>query len=281
MFIVGSGLVNKEAFAEWLNTGRKDSFKKANLTKDDLQKLGVEPGAYFPFKGHIYRAVQARGAITGEGYLLKNYFNAAAREGNVATPFPKDIITTDDTFVKGDLIGGRVFIKAGTGVGQLRQILGNSDAAGASTITVSKRNSSLNKSAASGPDALTTTLDATSDYSVVCEWEVVESAAATDFGVAVGLGAVTDGNYSIVGIAGPHFLLRAVGSTDALTAGGVIVPSATAGTVKGQTAAGITAAEAARILGFSWDAYSGAADLRHCALFGNFAVGGIRDLVTR
>ena len=274
-----SSYIKGNAFAEWLSTGRNDAHKGANLSYSDITKLGLELGQFACYEGAIYRAVRARGALTGEGYILKTYANAAGRTGTATAASTKAVMVTADTLVKGDLKGGRVWRPSGTGSTEApRNIVDNNDAAGASTVTVAKRVSHLNRAATTAADGFDTAPDGTSTYNLHCDWEVVETSGVGDTVVGAALGAVTDGNLTIILVESPYALIRCVGSTDALTALGTLVPSATAGIAKGFTTAGETAAEARLSFGSPYDAYTGASALRVCRLFGKFAIGGQRNV---
>jgi hypothetical protein len=273
-----SHFIKGNAFAEWLATGRHDAHKGANLAPADIAKLGLELGQYGYYDGSVYRAVRARGALTGEGYILKTYANAAGRVGTADAASTKAIVQTADTLVKGDLKGGKITIDGGTGLGQMRNIIDNNDTAGASLVTVAKRVASLNRAAITGAQAFDTALDGTSTYNLHCDWEVVETSGVGDTVVGAALGAVTDGNLTIILVESPYAWIRCVGSTDALTALGTLVPSATAGIAKGFTTAGETAAEARLSFGSPYAAYTGASAIRMCRLFGKFAIGGQRNV---
>lgn len=267
---VGSNAVHKAAFAEWMATGRKDAFKSANLSADDLLKLGLQVGQRFPYKGHVYRAVRARGAVTGEGYLLKQFGRDASREGTAQATHSRLQIVTQETFTKGDLVGARVFIDSGTGIGALREIIENNT----NTVVFAQKIPGLPQVAATdSPDALAAVTDGTSTYSIVADWEVVHTSAATSKVVAVALGAVDSGNYTIVMEQGPHALIRCDGDNAGrgLVADAFIVPSATAGVAEGATEAGITAADLAVAFATTYDAYTGSGAARHCRLLGRFA----------
>ena len=88
----------------------------------------------------------------------------------------------------------------------------------------------------------------------------------------VALGAVADDEIGVIQVGGP-VLAKCVGSTDALTALGTVVPSGTAGVLKGPTTAGETAADARLACGISISAYSGASALRLIYLTGNRVIG--------
>jgi hypothetical protein len=122
----------------------------------------------------------------------------------------------------------------------------------------------------STPDALSVVPDGTTTVSIFAPWECTVATGVGDFVSAISLGAVTQDNWTIVCERGvvPHSL---VGSTDALTQGGPVVPSATTGVGKGKTAAGMTADEAARVYAIALSAYSGASAQRLVSLLGKFA----------
>lgn len=262
-----------------LGSGVRDALRDGSgMTLAQLRAGGsAHPGMVFPFRGGLFQVVQnVGGSALAEGDAVVYPYGAAGYSGNLTAASTKAVLTTDDTFTKNALVGTKdlpswVFITAGTGVNQRGYIYKNSDASGASTITVAEKDPSLNKAATAVPDAFDTAPDATSDYSVVVPFQVAKSAAVTDFVVGVAMHTLADGQYGIIQIAGPA-LVKCVGSTDALSAGGVVVPSATAGVAKGQTTAGITAAEAARVFAVSFDAYTGAAALRHVNLLNRYGL---------
>lgn len=265
-----------------LGDGAWEAFKGLDVTDSDFKELskttklgGLRQGQSFldEITGNRYRIVRARGTITGEGYILKTYAGASGRVGNLTGASTKAVQVTDDTFVAHDLASGYEFINAGTAVGELRTILDNDDTASASTITVARNLKSYpGEQVSDSADNFVALPDATSDYAALCTWEVVHTSAVTDFVVGVALGAVTDGNWTIMLDRG-WGLIRAVGSTDALTLLGGLMPSATAGVAKGYTAAGITAAEAPVIFGKAAVAYAGASAVWFGQIFGTFAIG--------
>ena len=265
-----------------LGDGAWEAFKSLNVTDADFKdwinsrKLGgLRRGQSFldEITGNRYRIVRALGTITGEGYLLKQHMNAAGRVGNLTAVSTKAVVQTDDTLVNHDLAGGLLFLNAGTGVGELRPIEDNDDTTSLSTITVARnRRTYPGETVSDSPDNFTALPDATTDYNAFVPWEVVETSGVTDEVVAWALGAVTSGNWTIVLERG-YGLFRAVGSTDALTAGGPIVPSATAGIGKGFTTAGELAAESRLAFGQSIAAYSGASAVWFGKLHGKFIIG--------
>lgn len=258
----------RRMFATWLGESKANALRGLNFTLEDMKRLGLSLGSRAQYKGNVFRCVQARGALT-DGGIVKGYASNASRLANVTAPFKKSLITTDGTFVNNELIGGLVEVVAGTNANQVREILDNSGAAAASTLLVAKPDSSLRLDAESVPDGLTL-LDATSDIGVFCDWEVVEHSAAADLIVGVSLGAVTNGNFTFILEKG-YVQGKSIGSTDALTSLGLLVPSGTAGNAKGVLTAGITAAEAAVAFGKSIHAYSGASAKRLWQVFGRFA----------
>lgn len=264
------------ALAEWLKKGRADMYTNVSLTADKLKELGLELGQFVEVENRIFRAVRARSAFTAKGYTGKTYMGAAGRTGTAAVS-TKDELITADTFVKGDLDGGQVWASSGTDFGS-RRIRKNGDTAAASTVRVApKLIHSLRTSGADSAEAFTVAPDATSVYNIHCGWEVAQTTAVTDLVTCVSLGAVADGHLTIVEVEAEYSDIFCAGNTDALTVGGLIVPSSATGVSKGQTTAGLTAGEAARWFAQSYDAYTGAGGLRKCRLMaGKHNVGGLR-----
>ena len=259
--------------------GQDESYQAIDMSKADFEnnKFGLAAGAlyYDDIANIVVQAVRARSALVAGG-LVKSFIGDAARTGNISA-YTSPTATTDDTFVKDDLIGGYVEVIAGTGVNQVRRILSNTGGANA-TFTVAKKDTLIPGSTAGGsPNTFGTALDATSDYNTFCPWEVAASGAVADQVRGVALGAVTSGNYTLVAVKGVVQVLS-VGSTDALIAGEIIVPSATASTAKGRTAAGLAAADAAAKFGYALAAYAGAAAVRLCVIdtLANVPLGGNR-----
>lgn len=262
--------IHREAFNRAGGTGWQDAFGTVNVANADFHKVGLSAGSKFEYLGNEYQVVRARSALAA-GDLVKSYTGAAGRIGNIASA-TKAVLTTDDTFVAHDLIGGIVYINAGTGIGQMRRILANDDAAGASTITVAERDASLpNVLAVDTAEAFDTAPDATSDYVAYCNWEVTQTAGITDYVVGVSLGTVTSGYWTIIQTKGPA-LIKGAGNTDAIAHGLPVVPSATAGTGKGQTTAGITAVEAARVFAEGLSGFVAASGLAFVRLFGLYSL---------
>jgi hypothetical protein len=266
-----------------LGKGAWEAFSSLNVTNSDFIELsksnklgGLRRGQSLidEITGNRYRIVRARGAITGLGYIVKNYLGAAGRLGNLTAASTKAVLTTDDTFVAHDLAGGYVFLNAGTGLEQLRPIIDNDDTSGASTITLATKDRSFpgSHTAVDSADALATAPDATTDYLTVLPWEIVETSAVTDYVVGVALGAVTDGNWTIVLDEG-YGLVRAAGDTDALVLDEGIVPSAAAGTAKGLTTAGTLADEAHRVFARALAAKATAASNWFCHVRVPFPIG--------
>lgn len=281
--MAGAMALYRTAVNRALGDGAWEAFKGLNVTDSDMSELinskklgGLGRGQSFTDEvtGNRYRIVRARGTITDEGYLLKQYFGAAGRVGNLVAASTKAVITTDDSFTAHDLARGLVFLNAGTGVGELRPIMDNDGTVSASTITVVPAGKPPYPGAAVAdwPDNFVALPDATTDYVSFVPWEVVHTSGVTDYTVAWALGAVTDGNWTIVLERG-YGIFRGVGSTDAFTAGGPIVPSATAGVAKGFTTAGELAAEARLSCGMSLVAYSGASAPWFGKLHGKFLIG--------
>ena len=256
----------REAFNLALGVGPQNPFSVSSLdvSNDDFLKLGGAKGDRWEWKhgGHIYafRIVRARGTIASAGIALKRYIGAAGRTGTMASS-TKAVSVTADTFAENEVVDGLMITTGGTGPNQMRRIKENTTEAGASTVTVAERDNTHNAYEAIGsPEAWTTLPDATTTYSIYCGWEVVPTSGVGDVVIGVSLAAVTSGNWTIIIEGGPCQAL-VVGSTDATTAGGWVVPSATAGTLKGPTAAGITAVEAAGVCGQAIQVQAGAAAL--------------------
>lgn len=273
----------RRAMSKGLGEGAWQAFKGLDVTDADFQELlksrqlgGLRRGQSFhdEITGNRYRIVRARSAVTGEGYLLKQYGGNAARIGGLTANSKKASIETNDTFVAHELAGGLTFISAGTGIGQLRTIIDNDDTAAASKITIGVKDTSYkgSQTAEDSVEALTTQPDGTSSYEAFCPWEVEQQTAVGDRVVSWALGAVTSGNWTIVLEQG-YGLFRAVGSVDAITRFGALVPSATSGIAKGPTTAGMTALEASLVFGEGLSPYSGASAVWFGRNFGRFAVG--------
>lgn len=277
--------IQRTAVSPHLGKGRHNYFEDVSVpTADVFRELGLEPGDFFPYEGLILQVVRAQEALT-KGDILRRSFGGALRSGTVAAaPAPtKAAVKTSFNLVEGELATVSrqhpvlSFISSGTGIGQVRQVkknTGSTDSVSPNLLTVAETYEALSFSPSGAdtdsPDAWTTTPASADGIDIIVPWEVEKTAAVTDFAHGVSLGTVTAGDYTVIGIAG-SFLTKCVGSVDALTLRGVLVPSATAGVAKGQTTLGITAVEAARVLGWSYSAYSGAAALRLVEWFGSFA----------
>lgn len=266
-----------------LGRGLFEAFQGLNVSNTDFVELinkskfgGLRRGQSFIDQktGNRFRLVRARGAITGLGYIVKNYLGAAGRVGNLTAASTKAVLTTDDSFTEHDLAGGYVFLNAGTGLEQLRPIFDNDGTAGASTITLAYKDRSFpgSHTAVDSADALATAPDATTDYLTVLPWEIVETSAVTDYVVGVALGAVTSGNWTIVQDFG-YGLVRAAGDTDALVLDEGIVPSAAAGTAKGLTTAATDVDEPHRVFARALAAKATAASNWFCQINVPFPIG--------
>jgi hypothetical protein len=264
--------VHRIAQALHLGDGKHEAFQDGFVSDADFKKLGAEPGHIFTYRQggvvRTYQILRNRTAATlNIGDVMKLYAGAGARIGAV-TASTAAVTTTDDTFVLNDLAGGLVFTVGGTGLGQVRTILKNSAAAGASTVTIAEYDRSLNLAATASPDIWDTTPDVTTTYSAVCPWEVTRTTAATDQAMAVAIAPVPQDNWGIFQIAGPA-LVRCIGNVagKGLVLGFGITPHATAGAAVGVTSAGITGPEAAAQFGIALDAYTAAGPgLRHVVI---------------
>ena len=257
--------IYREAFNLALGVGPQNPFSVSSLdvSNDDFLKLGGKKGQRWEWEhgGHTYafRIVRARGTIASAGIALKRYIGAAGRTGTFSAS-TKAVSTTADTFTENEINDALIITTGGTGPNQVRRIKEH-DASANATVTISERDYTHNAYEAIGsPEAWTTLPDATTTYSIYCGWEVVPTSGVGDVVIGVSLAAVTSGNWTIIIEGGPCQAL-VVGSTDATTAGGHVVPSATAGTLKGPTAAGITAVEAAGVCGQAIQVQAGAAAL--------------------
>ncbi|MBU2060839.1 MAG: hypothetical protein KKH44_03180, partial [Bacteroidetes bacterium] len=101
--------------------------------------------------------------------------------------------------------------------------------------------------------------DATTDYvtydlNYVCLANTGDTPVPIPYGVA--LGTITTQYYAWFQIGGFCPFVRAIGSTDAVVAGQIIMASSTAGTLKGPTAAGMSAIEASKSFGIALIGYA-------------------------
>lgn len=258
----------KSPYNRFVGESSESPFAGINWTDTKYKSRAFcAPGERFPVPNTntIIRWVRVRGSGVVAGTLLKLY---AGRTGTLASA-TAGTVTTASTLAVTDVGEGIFSTTGGTGLNQHRHIYDSDGATNASKLTLLESDNSNYQTDASLPEALSPVPDATTTFRIYCPWEVQPSAAVTDLISAVALGTVDDGNWTMVVEEG-LVPARVVGSTDALTADGLVVPSATAGVGKGLTAAGITAAEAARVFARSIDAYSGAAALRLIDVFGRF-----------
>lgn len=275
--------------------GLHDAYRNVNDVRPSvLSGVGAAwPGMTWTWRGCILQYVQNRsgGALT-EGMGVSLYYGAAGRIGNITGASTKARLVTDDTFVAGDLIGalewpGYVFSTLGTTLGERREIFANSAAAGASTIDVTP--DTFNREA--GPvhglatldvNAYATLPDATTDYSVLCPWEVVAvdiDALITSRLQGVVLStSITDGRMGVIQLTGPA--IASVDGTTDLVAGDALIPSSTAGAlaklvITDNNAVTIAAEIFNMGLSPAWviDAYTtNAVDRRHVMLNGRHAI---------
>lgn len=269
-----SSSIYRRIASKALGEGLAAAFGNCDVSDADfarIGKLGGMPGGKYtdPIHGVRLRIMRVRGAaVAAVGTTLKRYIGGTGRTGTFSAA-TKAVVTTTSTFADNDIGGAFLSTTGGTGPNQFRNVL-EFDSAANATITVAKRDSQYDLAAISTPDAYSVSPDATTTFSLYAPWEVTPCTAVTDFVSCVALSTVTQDNWTLVADMGPVPVLT-VGSTDAATQGGPAFPSATLGTAKGPTAAGITAAEAARMFGIFIDAYSGAAALRLVDLLGRFA----------
>jgi hypothetical protein len=260
--------VHVAPFNPYAGEGEQDAFLNFDVAATDrFYKAGLQPGDFFRFQEGIFQlAYNKNGSALAQGDLVTFYVHHSTLTVTAATA---DLLTIGAGGMTADaLVGYFVFVKTGTGIGQLRRILGNTT----TTITVARYYPSLQLAAASSPDAFDTVPVNTDTVSIVGFDSVKKTAGVTENVQGVARGAVTDGQLGIIQVAGPC-LAKLIGSTDAVTALGPIVPSSTAGVGKGFTTAGETAAEARLNFGIAFDLYAGATALRHVFLFGNRVIG--------
>jgi hypothetical protein len=258
----------KTPYFRALGESSETPFANLDITDANYQKRAFcAPGERFavPNSNIVIRWVRVRGSGVVAGTLLKLY---AGRTGTLASA-TAGTVTTATTLPVSDVGAGIFSTTGGTGLNQHRHIYDSDGATNASKLTLLESDISNYLSDASLPEALNPVPDATTTWRIYCPWEVQPHAAATDRITAVALGTVTDGNWTFVVEEG-LVPARVVGTTDALTADGFVVPSATAGVGKGVTTAGITAGDASLVFARSIDAYSGAAALRLIDMFGRF-----------
>lgn len=231
-------------------TGRFQAFTDVNLTAAQLRSVGgAYPGEVAPLWGNLYQMVQNRsGGDLAIGDAVSLYFSAAARIGNLTGASTPSILTTDDTLdvltfneAWPAYVGVTATTFATTAAETRRQILANSVAAGASTITIAggpnytgysdgltQGNPNLD------PDIIGTVAsppDANFDYEVFVPSEVVKSdldALITSIPQGVVCSTViTNGQFGIIQIAG-ICMVNVDGTTD-LVAGDLLIPDSAAG----------------------------------------------------
>lgn len=262
-------------FNPYAGEGPQDLYASYSLAGGDmLLRAGFQPGDFFRYEEGIFMLAWNRsGGALAKGDAVKLYLNDASRLATITSATNAVLTCSGASFdvpssTSLGLKGKLVWIITGTGIGQVRRILDNT----ATTLTVARYYPSLQLAATSAPEAFDTTPVNTDTLAVVGFDEVTKTAAATDNVQGVALGAVADDELAVIQVAGPA-LVKCVGSTDALTALGPVVPSGTAGVLKGFTTAGETAAEARLACGVSISAYSGATALRLIHLTGNRVIG--------
>ena len=225
------------------NLGRKDIFTDVNLTAAQLRAVGGGyPGEVGTLFGNLYQIIQNRsGGALAVGDVVSLSFADAARIGNLTANSTTSVLETDDT-LDSNLSGsdqwpGYIGVTAGvfatTADEQRRTILGNSVAAGASTVTIATADFSdglVNGAAANSPDVIATP-GATYDYEIVCPSEVVKTdldALVTSIGQGVVVSTtISDDNFGVIQIGGIA-MAKVDGTTD-LVAGDLLIPDAAAG----------------------------------------------------
>lgn len=256
----------REAFNLALGVGPQNPFSVSSLdvADADFLKLGGQKGKRWEYKGNTFRIVRVRGTGVVAGTALSRYIGNAARTGTFSAS-TKAVSTTADTFTESEVIDALIITTGGTGPNQVRRIKEH-DASANATVTIAEPDyAHRSYEAIASPEAWTTLPDGTTTYSIYADWEVIPTAGATSVVIGVALATVTNGNWTIIIEDGPCQAL-VVGTTDATTAGGAVVPSSTAGVLKGPTAAGITAAEAWLVCGQAIQVNAGASALTEIVL---------------
>lgn len=274
----GSGMISSSIYrriaSKALGEGLWQAFGNCDVSDADfarIGKLGGKPGGKYvdPIHGIRLRIMRVRGAaVAAIGTTLKRYIGGTGRTGTFSAA-TKALVTTTSTFADNDIGGAFLSTTGGTGPNQFRNVL-EFDSAANATIRVSKRDSQYDLADIAAADAYAVLPDATTTFSIYAPWEVTPCTGVADHVSCVALSTVTQDNWTLVADMGPVPVLT-IGSTDAAVAGGVAYPSATLGTAKGPTAAGVTAVESTKQFGIFIDAYSGAAALRLVDLLGRFA----------
>lgn len=262
-------------FNPFSGDGPQDLFGSYSIAAGDvLLKGGIQPGDFFRYEEGLFLAAWNRsGGALAKGDACKAYLNAASRLATITAATNAVITCGAASFdvpssTSLGLKGKFVWIITGTGIGQVRRILDNT----ATTITVARYYPQLQIAATSAPEAFDTTPANGDTIAIVGFDEITKTSAVGDNFTGAALGAVAADELAVVQVAGPA-LAKCIGSTDALTALGSVVPSSTAGVLKGPTTAGETAAEARLSCGISISAYSGATALRLVFLTGRQVIG--------
>jgi hypothetical protein len=287
VFYVSNFGIHKPAYNPAYGEGFEDAFRNFDIANPtSVIDLGLEIGEKFPYENGIYQVVRVRGG-GAKGDWVKLFFGGATRLGTVANaPAPtKAKVNTSFNLVGGDLVNPSkgipswAFITSGTGIGQRRRIIGNTDSSDATNPNI------LTTAGIHPEDVVYTDITSNNAWgttpangdglSIICPWEATKTAAAFDLPQGVLMGDVTDGQYGVICVAGLA-LAKCVGSTDALVAGQPIVISGTAGAAKGRIAvpgsATVAMQEAGAQCGYAIDAYSGASALRHVWVSGQYAM---------
>jgi hypothetical protein len=211
--------------------------------------------------GNLYVYVRA-GAALAVGQVCKNLapttgtVSATGSGGDNLAVINTNITTTvDESQVVAFLSNNSV---TNPGIRLIKGHLGN--VVGANTqFVISKKQPFFGIGAFDG-DKLTVAWVNTDPIAIVRPYTVDVCGVAPDQPVGVALGTVTSGNRTLIQVSGVA-RANAVGSTDALVAGSLVIPIAS-GSVKGPLTAGITAAEVAAAVGIARQAYAGAVALQ-------------------
>lgn len=247
-----------------------------NLTYDEFMKRGpAAPGERFssPYGSTVLRWVRVRGAGVVIGSPLKRFLGDASRTGTAPAGSTALVFNTADTLLNADIAGAILSIIAGTGLGQHRPILESDEGAATSKLGVVAPDLANYIDSAKLPEVFNPIPDNTSGYSIYADWEVTRQTGDTDAVSGVALGTVGDGNFTLMVEQGPA-PCDCAGNTDAITAGGLIVPSSTAGRAKGidMTPADVNVAlrEAALYFAIGLHAWTAASGLALVDVLGRF-----------
>jgi hypothetical protein len=287
MFIVQINGISKPAYNPAYGEGFEDAFRNFDVANPtSVIDLGIEIGEKFPYENTILQVVRVRGG-GAKGDWVKLFFGGATRLGTVANaPAPtRAKLNTSFNLVAGELVNiskgipSWAFVTSGTGIGQRRRIVANTDSTDATNPNI------LTTAGIHPEDVVYTDITSNNAWgttpangdglSLICPWETTKCAAAFDLAQGVLMGDCADGDYGVICVAGLA-MAKCKGDVDALVAGQPIVISSTGGVAKGRVtvpgSATVAMQEAGAQIGYAIDAYSGATALRHVWVSGQYAM---------